>query len=242
MPSLKHLQLGSITYDFDATTFDSKTYDQVKADIINAVDTAQFIVSTFAADTPNITSLYDVKSGTTVQGTLVPSKADKNNIYLVLKNASPTYYEEYIVTVQNGALSWIKFGNTNVNLAEYAKKGSYNTSSSGSGSANGTASVKYYKAQTKTGSTKGGVIDVTKDGASSVTASFNGTSTTFSPTATLNGYNPTLTVTQPATTITFATGSTTKTGGSHDHSLKTHAHDATTVIKSITFTPSSLSK
>lgn len=237
MPNLKHLQWGNETYDFDATAFNGKTYNQVKADIISKVDTAQFIVSTNAATTPNIAELRDYGQSP-IKGELTPSDADKNNIYLVLQY---DYYDEYISTIKDGKQAWVKLGTTDVNLHEYVKRGTYISEHAGGATVTGTAAVDYDKPNAKTASGSGSQNAITTYATPTATATFTGSSITFSPTATLNSYNPTLTVNKATASITFAIGSETGSDGSHSHTLSTHTHATQTVVNGITFTPSSLS-
>ena len=163
MANISQIQVGTITYNIDAVTLGGKTYNQ----IVDLVNTAQFVVCTSAADTPK--GVKWVNGSTTVTGTLEAASADSNNIYLVsTKNGANDNYDEY-VAIGTTTKTWEKIGNTDVDLSGYVKHGTYatgaasasssgsagaatlTTSSSGSQTATGSATITYSKA-TGTGS------------------------------------------------------------------------------------------
>lgn len=89
--AISKIQFGTITYDIDAVTLGGKTYQQ----IIDLVNTAQFVVATSAANTPKDITWLDGE--TQVTGTLEAKDADSNNIYLVLcTHGISDNYDEYV--------------------------------------------------------------------------------------------------------------------------------------------------
>lgn len=251
MANISQIKVGSTTYNIDAVTLGGKSW----ADIIDQVNTASFIVSNSAATTPNIVK-YD-NGSTQTQGTLTPANADSNNIYLVpiYIDKVLSYYDEYIVIKDK--TEWVKLGTTDINLAGYAQDGTYDTTENGATTANntaetvtsgkasntsgtssyqagGTASVKYYKADTATGGGNG-TQALTSGGATPTvkTATFTGTKATFNPVATIEEHSHTLTPTTG--TVNEVTSATTaSTGTAHTHEFDTHSHTSATVVGSIT--------
>jgi hypothetical protein len=244
MANISQIKVGNTTYNIDAVTLGGKSW----GDIVDQVNTASFIVSNSAATTPNIVK-YD-NGSTQTQGTLTPANADANNIYLVpiYINKVFSYYDEYIVIKDK--TEWVKLGTTNINLAGYAQDGTYDTTENGATTANnteqtvtsvkangynadGTASVKYLKADSATGGGNG-TQALTSGGTTSKvkTATFTGTKKTFNPVASIAGHSHTITPTNG--TISEVTSASLDSKGSHTHDFDTHTHTKVSVVGSIT--------
>ena len=124
MANISQIKVGNTTYNIDAVTLGGKTYQE----IVDLVNTAQFVVCDSAANTPK-----GVTHGSIV-GTLEASSADKNNIYLVPHtHYTGDSYDEYVVINKGTGYVWEKIGNTDIDLSGYAKDGTYTTTSSGAG-------------------------------------------------------------------------------------------------------------
>lgn len=238
---ISQIKVGSTTYDINAKTLDGKTW----GDIVNEVDTAQFVVSTSVATTPNITKYNN--GSTETQGTLTPANADANNIYLVAvyEGGVFKYYNEYIV-IENKT-KWVLLGTTDMNLAGYAKDGVYETAgatsttneysgetvTSGETSLNnigGDAAMKYYKA-TKTGDPS--KVSETKNVQTVTptvkTKTFTGTAATIPVTGTIEAHTHTITPTTGK--VNNVTAVTVTGNGSHSHDIEgLHTHTSKTVL------------
>lgn len=84
---------------------------------IAKVDQFQYVVSTSAATTPNVTTYEGI------QGTLVPSADTEFKIYLVLDSTSTTgSYVEWLTIKVGNTYSWEKIGTTSTDLTDYVKR------------------------------------------------------------------------------------------------------------------------
>jgi len=183
----------------------------------------------YAATTaPSAADLAKVPSGVTVHyksgessatGTLTASASTKNTLYLVYEKNS---FYEYATTYNGSAYGWEKIGSTDIDLSNYALKGTYTSStpstnvtgSGGDQTASGTATVTYKKSATATGSAGGGTANSNTGNASGGTvdftkATFTGTTATFSLSA---DYQPAGTISKPGVTLT-SSSKTVVTGG-----------------------------
>lgn len=250
MAHIKQIQVGTIPYDIQAVDSD-KLGGQTLEQVIAAVNTAKFQVASSAATTPNVAEYYN--GGSPKQGTLQPSNADKNDIYLVgvYDRGILSYYEMYIAV--GSTAQWVMLGTTNMDLAGYAKDGTYtsetstahNTSSGGSfaqytqeagaDTAPGTVSVTYAKSATTTQSNSNPIeTDSGFATPTTKTATFTGTKATLNLEANQEGH--THIVTPSNSTLTYLSGGSVEDSGEHEHSVDSHGHSSVSVVNSITGT------
>ena len=211
MANIKQILVGSTTYDIEALHFTTGSLDtpaQWKQYIDDLANKGIQIV------------IADPATGKQEPATTA-SASTMGKLYMVQfsgQTESGTYTE--FITIESGTstktYSWEKIGTTAADLSEYAKKGTYNTSSAGEGTtgeggaetAVGTASVTYSKASNATGSAGGATVNGSN-------FTFTGTKATLTLT---QDYQPAGTVSKPGitlgtkATITYATGSA-KSGG-----------------------------
>lgn len=247
--AISKIQFGTITYDIDAVTLGGKTYQQ----IIDLVNTAQFVVATSAANTPKDITWLDGE--TQVTGTLEAKDADSNNIYLVLcTHDTSDNYDEYVAIKKGTTWAWEKIGNTDIDLSGYAKDGTYNTTaasndSSGSSSAatvtsgessaatiTGNAKITY-KLATQANSTGSDTTVNTNSAKPTITASFIGQESTLEHNVIDNGHSHTFNV---ATTTVYSSPASSGESGAHTHSVNSHTHgNDIGVVTGVTFTQGS---
>lgn len=174
-PLLSHIKYGNTTYDFkakqaenseDSVRFNNYTWEDAIKEIRNAVNTAAFVVCTQASDTPQ-----DVQwdnQGTTVTGSLDPTQADTNNIYLVPHDSN---YLEYITVLNGTERSWVKLGTTDIDISNYVIKN------------------KYQSLGSIWSTTNEATTPISK---TTATGSFSGSQITITPTGEITDYNPTI--------------------------------------------------
>lgn len=172
-PLLSHIKYGNTTYDFkaakseDSIRFNGYIWQDAIREIRNAVNTAAFVVCTNASDTPE--GVHWDNQGTTVTGTLNPTDADTNNIYLVPYDSK---YLEYITVLNGTERSWVKLGTTDIDISNYVVKNKYQSL----GSIWSTTTNETTTPISKTIATGG----------------FNGNQITITPSGTIINYDPTL--------------------------------------------------
>ncbi len=100
------------------TRYDSKIKAYIQSAIAAAATNSfEYVVSTSAATTPNVTT-YGVS-----EGTLAPSSDTEYHIYLVpTEEDAPNIYEEWLTLHINNSYSWEKIGTTDVDLSNYVVK------------------------------------------------------------------------------------------------------------------------
>lgn len=213
--NISQIKVGSTTYNIDAVTLGGKTYQQ----IIDAVNTAQFYVCDSASNTPAGVT-WQQNSTTTITGTLHAASADSNNIYLVpiYKNNNYTtvaYYDEYIVT--SGAdIVWVKLGTTNIDLAGYAKDGTYTSTSNGAGDT-GNAGAQTVTTTSAGGATGTGTLSSSYDKATGI-----GTEADHTHNVTTHEHTNSTVVSDVSgttTSITYLSGVDANTGSSNGSTL-----------------------
>ena len=213
---IKKIQVDSTTipHEIDAKYFAGHKWSEVTALVaagftIETPWTKTDYESTTAPTTTKLAAVPAVaikynKGAGSATGTLAASGADtKKHIYLVYRQHSLGLdsYDEYVSVGTGDAAKWELIGNTDIDLSNYAKKGTYTSggpssnatgeagaatitsSSAGSQTATGTASVSYQKSAAATGSANGSAASNTGT-AGGVTISgsnfkFNGTQATI---------------------------------------------------------------
>ena len=100
------------------TRYDSKIKAYIQSAIAAAATNSfEYVVSTSAATTPNVTTYGES------EGTLAPSSDTEYHIYLVpTEEDAPNIYEEWLTLHINDSYSWEKIGTTDVDLSNYVEK------------------------------------------------------------------------------------------------------------------------
>ena len=209
---IKKIQVGDTPHEIDAKYFNGHKWSEVTALVAAGftIETPWTKTDYDSATAPTAAKLAKVPavaikySGGSATGTLAASGADtKKHIYLIYHPHSLGLdsYDEYVSVGTGDAAKWELIGNTDIDLSSYAKKGTYTSggpssnatgeagaatitsSSAGSQTATGTASVSYQKSAAVTGSANGSTASNTGT-AGGVTISgsnfkFNGTQATI---------------------------------------------------------------
>lgn len=192
------------------TTYNIK--DQGARDLIAALNTFEYVISTNAATTPQGVTWVNA-GGTTVTGTLTASATTMYKIYLVPDHdgASPDSYTEYITINNGGTYSWERFGNTDIVLSNLGGL-AYKDTASGTYTPAGTIAFTNTNKTAAVSPASSGTATYTPEGTVSQ-PTFSGDSLTstgkFTPSGSIN-------VTVNTTTkyvATSATGGGSKTAG-----------------------------
>lgn len=202
MAEIKQIKVGSTNYEIgglyiqETNTKSSVSGLKTWADIKELVE-ASFVISVVwtssdytSTTTPSADKLATIPSGVVVEysngtktatGTLTASASTQNTLYFVYhaghNPSTKDTFDEYATTIVGSTYGWEKIGNTDVDLSNYALKGTYTsstpstntTSSAGAQTANGTATVTYKKSADATGSAGAHNHTVTAPTASFVT-------------------------------------------------------------------------
>lgn len=125
---ISKIRFGDNTYLIQAQALT----ESLLSSVISQVNTAAFIVSTEAGNTPKGLKWYDEIMGGIITGTLEAAEADTNNIYLVSAKDSESsqnnfYYAYITVNSPNNdntfTKTWLKLGTTDVDISNLVKKG-----------------------------------------------------------------------------------------------------------------------
>lgn len=239
---ISQIMVDLTTYDIDAKTLGGLTY----AEIVNQINAGAFIKSTDAANTPKGVSW--TSESTTITGTLEASDpSTKGHIYLVPHNHNgKDTHDEYVVVGTDALATWEKLGNTDIDLSNYAQKGTYTssaasaansgaagagtytTSNAGAVTATGTVTVTYSKAAEVTGSANGSTASNTGMTKPSATGSFTGEEATLAHEVTVAAHSHTVNVSKATV---YSADTITASAGTHSHTVDTHQHDSVSAIQ-----------
>lgn len=218
------MNINGELYDIEALKFGGKTYEE----LLEFLNSVSIIVSKDAANTPLGVSWSNGVQ--TIVGTLAPENATNGAIYLVKHTHTEgplegDKYDEYIVADSK----WEKIGNTDIDLTNYAKKG---TETSGA-SANVTGEPTDSSASVSTepfnhGTVTTGTATITYKKAKASTEAYeNKGSEIYTGAGTAHKH----TFTGTAGTVTIDSSGTAQQDGAHTHTV---SGDSIPVVTSYT--------